>query len=278
MKIKSKKIAVLILNRNLPKVTEKLRSNIEKFNKKLVDIYIIDSGSENKLVSKYTSFRANWKSVKKKGLRFSRGMNFGLGKLWEYSKFNQYKYFLLLTNDTVVPKIPFINKLKNIMDKNPKIGILSPCSKRWGEKNYLLKKKIKFFWFIHNNAYFLRKEFIIDIMNTSKPHYMNFLFDGKNFRGYGIESELIAKGYLNNWGSAITSDVFVEENERYLLEKSKLIKTEPYDQNLKLYINEGILWMKKKYGFKSKWDMQMYVKSLYDQFFKLHPKQKKFKI
>ena len=278
MKVKKKSIAVMILNRNLPKVTERLRLNIKKYNKSISDIYIIDSGSKKKGVSKYTNFKANWRSAKKKGLRFSRGMNFGLGKLWELNKFDQYEYFLLLTNDTVVPKNQFVKKLANIMNKNPKIGILSPCSKRWGEKNYLKENKLKFFWFIHNNAYFLRKKFILDIMSKNKPHYMNFLFDGKNFRGYGMESELIAKGYLNDWGSAITSEVFVEENESYLLNHSQLIKTEPYNKNLELYINEGNEWMHKKYGFKSKWAMQMYVKRFYDLFFETNPSMKKFQI
>ena len=74
------------------------------------------------------------------------------------------------------------------MDKNIKIGLLSPCSKNWGEKEYLVNQKLKYFWFIHNNAFFLRREFIEDLMNNKKPHYMNFLFDGNNFRGYGMES------------------------------------------------------------------------------------------
>ena len=164
------------------------------------------------------------------------------------------------------------------MDKNQKIGLLSPCSKTWGEKNYLKKNKLKFFWFIHNNAYFLRKKFILNLMSTTRPHFMNFLFDGKNFRGYGMESELIVKGYLNDWGSAITSEVFIEENESYLLNKNQLIKTEPYDENLKLYVKEGIEWMHKKYGFKSKWAMQMYVKRFYDLFFQTNPSLKKFQI
>ena len=205
-------------------------------------------------------------------------MNFGLGELWKKNKFKNYNYYLLLTNDTLVPKNSFIKKFVRIMDKNIKIGLLSPCSKNWGEKEYLVNQKLKYFWFIHNNAFFLRREFIEDLMNNKKPHYMNFLFDGNNFRGYGMESELIAKGYLNDWASAITSEIFIEENENYLLNKSQLIKTEPYDQNLKLYIQEGIEWMHKKYGFKSKWAMQMYTKRFYDLFFDLNPELKKFKI
>ena len=278
MSSKLKKTAVLILNRNLPKVTNKLRNQIIRFNKKNVDVFIIDAGSDKKLISSYTNFVANWKSAKKNGLRFARGMNLGLGKLIEKKIFHNYGYFFLLTNDSVVPKKPFIKKMVKIMEKNKKIGLLSPCSKTWGEKNYLKKKKTMFFWFIHNNAYLLRREFVEDLMSVKKPYYMNFLFDGKNFRGYGIESELIVKGYLNDWASAITSEVFIEENESYLLHKNQLIKTEPYNENLKLYIKEGIDWMHSKYGFKSKWAMHMYVKQFYDLFFKTNPDLLKFKI
>ena len=131
---------------------------------------------------------------------------------------------------------------------------------------------------MENHAIVLRKNFILDIINTKKPGYINFLYDGNNFRGYGTESELIAKAYSNFWGAAITSDVRIDENESYLIKKSNLIKTEPYNENLKLYIKEGMNWMEKKYGFKSKWSMQMYVKTFYDKFFEYYPKYNKFKI
>ena len=42
-----------------------------------------------------------------------------------------------------------------------------------------------------NHAVVLRKDFILDVMKTNNPGYLNFLYDGKNFRGYGTESELI---------------------------------------------------------------------------------------
>ena len=78
-----KKIAVLILNRNLPKVTENLYYNIKKNNKNLVDIFVIDSGSLKKNISKLTTWKADWKSARDKGLRYGRGMNFGLSQLWK---------------------------------------------------------------------------------------------------------------------------------------------------------------------------------------------------
>ena len=86
------------------------------------------------------------------------------------------------------------------------------------------------------------------------------------------------KAYLNNMSAAITSKVWIEENENYLLKKSSLIKTDPYDQNLKLYINEGLNWIKKKYNFDTRWDMHLYVKKYYDIFFERNKKLKIYKI
>ena len=81
---------------------------------------------------------------------------------------------------------------------------------------------------------------------------------------------------MNGWSAAITSEVWSEENETYLLNRNKLIKTENYERNLELYIKEGKDWMKKKYGFSSKWDMQMYVKLFYDKFFEYNPTLEEF--
>jgi len=262
-----KKVATIILNRNLPTITDKLFNLIKKFNNKHTDIFVVDSGSLKKNKSKKTTWAADWKLAKKNGLRFSRGMNFGLYNLFKEKKFDKYDYYFLITNDTVVEKKPFINKLVKIMDKEKKIAILSPCSRKWGERHLLRSKKLKFFWYIHNNAYFIRKNFIHKIKNI-KNGYMNFLFDGNNFRGFGSDSELVLKAYKNNMGAAITSEVWLSENESYLLNKSMLIKTEPFDENLKLYVKEGLSWMKKKYKFQTRWDMHLYVKKYYDSFFK----------
>jgi len=272
-----KKVATIILNRNLPTITDKLFNLIKKFNNKYTDIFIVDSGSLKKNKSKKTTWSANWKMARKNGLRFGRGMNFGLYSLFKEKKFDKYDYYFLITNDTVVQRKPFINKLVKIMDKEKKIAILSPCSKKWGEKHLLRFRKLKFFWYIHNNAYFIRKNFIHKIKNT-KNGYMNFLFDGNNFRGFGADSELILKAYKNNMGAAITSEVWLSENESYLLNKNMLIKTEPFDKNLKLYVKEGLYWMKKKYKFKTRWDMHLHVKKYYDSFFKKNKRLLKYSL
>ncbi|MEN9867768.1 MAG: hypothetical protein RL748_3358, partial [Pseudomonadota bacterium] len=164
------------------------------------------------------------------------------------------------------------------------------CAERWGEKLLLQDHATKYFWFIHNNAFLLRRQFIEAICNPpptaasngSNAHpgqdSIGFLFDGSNFRGYGSESELIAKAYANDWAAAITTEVLAGENESHLLNKADLIKTEGYEENLRLYVQEGQAWMHRKYGFNSRWSMQQYVKSFYDHFFDFHPEYSAYKI
>ena len=198
-------------------------------------------------------------------------MNYGLSMLYKEGKFFNYDSFFLLTNDTELEEKKTIKILVEIFNNHKRLGILSPCSQSWGEKSLLGdSQKTKYFWFIHNNSYFLRREFIESIFNLDKPDYINFLFDGTNFRGYCLESELIAKAYANDWAAAITSEVWSSENESYLLHRANKIKTESYQNNLQLYIKEGKKWMLNKYGFNSKWSMNLYSKSFYDSFLRIH--------
>jgi len=272
------RIATIILNRNLPEITDKLCDHIAQYDGDLTDIYVVEAGSDAKRLSQHTTWYANWPEAMEHGLRYSRGMNYGLSELWKEGKFKNYDAFFLLTNDTELQKAPSLKPMLDIFDQQPNIGILSPCSKHWGERLLLKHEPTKYFWFIHNNAYLLRRSFIETICNEEQADEMNFLFDGSNFRGYSAESELIAKAYANDFAAAITTDVWAEENESHLLNKADLIKTEGYEENMRLYVEEGRRWMRNKYGFNSRWSMQQYVKSLYDQFFEFHPEYKAYKI
>ena len=273
-----KKIATIILNRNLPEVTERLHEHLSKYDGDQTDIYVVEAGSDIGKLSRYTTWHANSDEVLANGLRYGRGMNFGLVQLLNEGKFDQYDAFFLLTNDTEFKARATLSPLVEILSKHPHVGILSPCSERWGERLLLKDEATKYFWFVHNNAYLLRREFIESICDKSQPEVMDFLFDGTNFRGYGSEHELIAKAYANDWAAAITSQVWAAENESHLLDHADQIKTEGYEENLKLYINEGKRWMRKKYGFNSHWSMQQYVKGFYDNFFEFHPEYLKLKI
>jgi len=272
------KVATIILNRNLPAVTDNLYNHLMVNDGDITDIFVVEAGSDAFNLSKNTSWYVNSNEVLAYGLRYCRGMNYGLVQLIKEGKFNKYDAFFLLTNDTELDDGPTLVKLLSVLSSHPKVAILSPCSKNWGEYQLLLDIKTKYFWFIHNNSYLVRRKFIEDICNLDKPDYLNFLFDGSNFRGYGSEHELIAKAYANDWAAAITSVVTSRENESYLLNEYNKIKTENYHENIDLYISEGLKWMKYKYGFTSHWTMQQYVKSFYDKFFEFNPEFINYKI
>lgn len=273
-----KPIATIILNRNLPVPTDNLFEHLLKYDEKETDIYVLEAGSDKNKLSKNMTWHANTETINSNGLRYSRGMNYALLNLWKEKKWDKYDGFFLITNDTELSNKKTLKPMIEILNEHPRIGILSPCSSNWGEKHLLNKDKIKYFWFIHNNALLLRRDFIEDIMEYENPDYINFVFDGSNFRGYLAESELIGKAYANNWAAAITSKVFAEENESYLINKSDLIKTENYDENIRLYIEEGLVWLRRKYGLNSRWSMQQYVKSFYDNFFDYNPELKKYRL
>ena len=280
-----KKTATIILNRNLPKETDALVEHLKKNDGDFTDIFVVEAGSDKNNLSKYCTWHLETEEVLKHGLRYFRGMNYGLLKLWQdddrinKTTWKKYNSFFLITNDTKFPKKQnTIKVLQEIQIEYPKVGILSPCSKKWGEKDLIGNNSLKYFWFIHNNAYFLHKELVEQLMNKENPSYMNFLFDGNNFRGYLQESEIIAKTYANDWAAAITTKVYAEEDETYLLDKNKLIKTESYEKNLELYVDEGLKWVKKKYGFNSRWQMMQYSQLFYNKFFEYYPEEKINKI
>lgn len=273
-----KKVATLILNRNLPKVADRLYEHLNRYDGDLSDLYVIEAGSDECNLSQYASWHANSHEIMQNGLRYGRGMNYGLVQLLREGRFHQYEFFFLLTNDTEFEEKSTIGPLLSVLDTHARVGILSPCSERWGERLLLLREKTKYFWFIHNNAYLIRRQFIETVCEFREPDFMNFLFDGSNFRGYGSEHELIAKAYANDWAAAITNEVSSSENESHLLTRADQIKTEGYEENLRLYISEGRQWMRKKYGFNSHWSMLQYVKSFYDKFFEFHPEYSSYKI
>ena len=273
-----KNVATIILNRNLPEPTNKLYEHLLKYDKECTDLYVLEAGSDKDKLSQYVTWHALEDDIQEIGLRYSRGMNYALLKLLQEGKWEKYDYFFLLTNDTELSPEKTIYPLLKLLEFHKKLAIISPCSRKWGELLLLQKETTKYFWFIHNNAFMISRKFIDCIREEENPNYMNFLFDGSNFRGYLSESELIAKAYANDWAAAITSEVYAEENESYLLEKSDLIRTDNYKQNIDNYLKEGKAWLRSKYGFNSRWLMMQYVASFYNKFFDFNPEYSRYKI
>lgn len=274
-----KKTATIVLNRNLPEVTDKLCKNLEKHNPGLTDIFVVESGSNKDSLSSYCTWHANWPEAIDEGLRYPRGFNYGLYKLFEEGKLRNYDYFFLVCNDIEFLTPNIVEVLEEEMDKHPRLGILSPCSEQWGEKILITKNdEVKYFWHTQFLAWFIRRDFIEDLIPLENPNYINFMFDGNNFRGYGADLELIAKAYANDWACGITPRAWQIEDESYLKTKAALMHTDSYDLNIEKLIKEGQSWLRSKYGFNSRWLLQMYSKNFYDKFFEHYPELVNYKI
>jgi len=107
---------------------------------------------------------------------------------------------------------------------------------------------------------------------------MNFLYDGENFRGYESDIELVIKGYANDWASAITTKVTVSENEDLLYTQFKAMRTDEFQVNRGKLVVEGKKWIRRKYGFNSRWTMQLYAKFFYEHFFEYYPQLVQYKL
>lgn len=272
------KTATIILNRNLPDVTDRLCEKIMDVEGEQTEVFVVEAGSDVGRLSRHCSWHANWPEAMKDGLRTARGFNFALFNLFITKRFAEFDAFFLVTNDTEFASLPVIGPLMAQLAAHPRMGIIAPCSKRWGERLLLGENSTRYFWYVHNTAILLRREMVECVMEVNAPNHQNFLFDGSNFRGYHSETELIAKGYANDWATGITSCAWAEENESHLLKRADLIKTESYEANINLYVTEGLTWMRRKYGFNSRWQMQMYAKFWYEKFFEYHPEYLKYKI
>ena len=273
-----KNTAVIILNRNLPEVTDALHDMIKRNNDSYCDIFILEAGSDPDKLSRNCTWYVESEDVKKNGLRMPRGINYSIRMLLESEQFQNYKYFFFLPNDVEFAEKPFIKILHDEMEEHPRLGILSPASRRWGETALIGPKATRYFWAVEQLAWFMRREYIEALLNRESAYDGDFFYDGNNFRGFYSNLEMITKGYVNDWASGITTKVWITENENHLKTMSDLIGTESYDENIRMYLQEGNAWIKKKYGYASKWPFYMYSKFLYDRFFIYFPELKRYEV
>ncbi|MFN3075327.1 MAG: hypothetical protein ABT940_00320 [Alphaproteobacteria bacterium] len=271
------KVAVLVLNRNLPEETDRLCARLEADGGGMADVFVIESGSAPDKRSRYCRWWANWPDAMDNGLRVSRGFNFGLGSLYGEGRFSDYEYLFLVCNDTEL-KGPVIPVLVEEMERHQRLGILSPCPENWGELAIMPPKSSVYVWHIYLVAWMLRRRFVETMMTTEPPHHMNFLFDGTNFHGHYGDIELIIKGYINDWATGLTNRALIRERSELLKEKADVMVTTPYDENLRRVIEEGRRWMKKKYGFTSRWQMQQFAILQYNEFFRLNPDLRPYRL
>ena len=273
----NKPVATLILNRNLPEISDAMGDHLLKWDGDVTDIYVIESGSDPDKLSKYDKFWANWPGAIENGLRSGRGFNYGL---LELEKIQRYDFCLMVCGDTSFFEEPVISILLEEMTKWPKLGIISPISTSPNspESKLIPRNSTKFVWLVAHICWLFRSSFLDLIKTQNNPSYMDYFYDGENYRGYDIDTEVGIKAYINDYALAVTSKARIIEHEDLTDRNADVMRTERRAVHKKLMYAEGLAWMKKKYGFNNKWEMRDWAKQEYDEFFRRNPEYEQLRL
>lgn len=250
-------VDALVLNRNLRNVTDKLVEDLLTLNT-FANVGVIDSGSQNSEVSKYTLVKSETIDAKNFGLRINRGFNLGIN--WWLNQKNTSDFLLLLPNDTEISEFNW-HDLSNVLPLDLNVGAIVPLSIDSPYQKIVHKSRVGIGWNFNEGPICLNKKFI-ELMDSCGTQ----VFDSSNFRGYLSFIELAVKIYGNSFVMLATNLISYQENESHLLKHYDLIKTEKKLLNEELLIKEGSVWLSKKYGFLDSWAFENMARLLFEDY------------
>ena len=64
-----KRVATIILNRNLPDVTDRLCEHLVRYDADMTDVFVVEAGSDSDRLSRNSTWHANWPDAVEHGLR-----------------------------------------------------------------------------------------------------------------------------------------------------------------------------------------------------------------
>lgn len=265
-----RRVAIIILSRNLPEQVDRLVREFRRYDTDDTDIYVVEAGTERENLSEHHTTWANWEEAMQEGLRPARGFNLGILELIRRGRLQSYDY-LFLVRATVGLEGPVVTRLLEQMEQHPRVGIISPCGASWAERTLVGDDGLKYVWHINHYAWMVRREFLDLILHHEELSINSLLFDGTNFRSYGTDTEVVIKGYINDYATALSTACLLDEDQELLKTSADLIRTDPYGVNARKVFDEGFQWMRRKYGFTTRLQFQEYAQLWYDRFFELHP-------
>ena len=115
-------LAIIIVNRDRPDLTDALFENLNNINSKNgKDIFIIEMGSQKKNLSKYYSYYYEDNEFSGKAFGHNQGLKYVL------ENHGRYRYYWFLMNDLVFIQDPNpIDTMIEVLESEPRMGILSP--------------------------------------------------------------------------------------------------------------------------------------------------------
>jgi len=258
------KYCAVILNRNLGSECDNLRQ--ELLNLGFDSVVVVDSSTSSNLASKYVNVRATDMNTLNEGYRINRGFNEGL--TFALSNYEP-DWIMCLPVDSKIEKISLIS-FEQEADNYQKIvayGFISSKSPYYP----LLAENTGLVWNLEEGPIMLHRDFIEEFWIDNKIQ----IFDNDNFRGYLSFKELALRIYGKNRAIGVSKYLLVEEREEFLMNFSELMKTEAFAENKELLIVEGKQWLKRKYGFTNRWELENIVRLLHNEFILRNPKYNK---
>lgn len=269
----TKKVCTVLLQRNLPDVTEEFANVFFKNNDDISDFFVVESGSDKDNLTEYQTFHADWEDATQNGLRTGRGFNFALKSIESLKK--SYEFIFMVTGDTKLPNEPYVQKLVEEMESHKKMGVLTPISPDWGERVTKFNNKKTTMAYgrqIPHICWMFRKKCIDDLVQGLEPNvYGQYLYDGENFRCYGADTEIMMKMYSKDWFFGITSKTMMQEDYELTEKNYKRMKTDSHSLHRKLMWEEGLAWIKEKFGVEGKVPFNNLLISEYEKFFIRNP-------
>lgn len=251
---------VLVLNRNLRDVTDSLVSNLE-IQSGVNSVGVIDAGSTNDQISKYTVVQNFSIEATSFGLRLNRGFNLGIS--WWAHQSNKSDYLLLLPNDAEIETFDALNLFNFLFSLSNQIDVAAviPLSKDSPYRHILPRERVGLGWSFNEGPILLNGEFIEFMLRCGAD-----VFDSDNFRGYLSFVELALKIYANNFAFLATDFLSFRENESHLHNHYELIITEQAQENARLLLMEGSAWLGKKYGVLDGISFENMVRQVFESF------------
>lgn len=167
-----KKIAALILNRNLPQLADELGDWILKQHSDFVDLYVLENGSDPDKYSKYANI------VLETSRGPAGGINEGLHQLSEKG----YEYIWVNYNDARYEQRGFLQYALNVMETDPAVALVMPF---WKDNMWVYghRKANELVTFSSILGFVVRREALMQIANH--PHFkLEPLWDSSNFSNH----------------------------------------------------------------------------------------------
>jgi hypothetical protein len=255
-------VDVLILNRNMREVTDELVEKIKEYTE-VKQCLVVDAGSRESEVSRYTFVRDSSEKTIQLGLRPNKGFQLGLQK-WVRSN-NPAQWVLLLPNDSEIVQWNMSQLLVELASSKEIVAVV-PIAPANPYKGMLPESRIAFGWNFHEGPLLLRRDFVEHRLNNQ-----GYVLDPENFRGYLSFIELALQIFAANKGLVATDLISFSENQSHLLHNHHLIGTEPIAQNLELLIKEGEKWLAHKHGLEDRWSFEMLTRLAFEEFLQVNP-------